>query len=344
MMGISYGGISQLFVAETDPPDLAAIGAAVGDRQHRHDAVPGRAAQHRVRAVVGRGTGAGRASGDGEHRRVGAYKRIQGGDETCKANQVLHGEAVNLIAKVRADAYHIPSVADPLDPAKFVNRIKVPVYLACQWTNKQTGGHCADLAEHFTGTAHKWLTFTNGTHIDSLDPATFMRWYDFLELYVARQAPRLSASVKGLAPALFNSVMGVPNVTLPSDPIQSEPTYAAALAAFQALPPVRILFDNGAGSPTAGAPGSSLRAVVPRAFRSPGPRRSRGTWAGGGALAAAPPTPGGADEFTWNSAALPATDFSGNTSGGPGGLWSAIPPYNWEQNPPGPRSPTSPRR
>ena len=46
-----------------------------------------------------------------------------------------------------------------------------------------------DLAEHFTGTRQKWFTFTNGAHIDSLDPATFNRWLDFLELYVAKQSP-----------------------------------------------------------------------------------------------------------------------------------------------------------
>ncbi len=61
--------------------------------------------------------------------------------------------------------------------------------MACQWTDEQTGGHCPTLAEHFTGTDRKWFTFTNGTHIDSLDPATFNRWYDFLQLYVAQQAP-----------------------------------------------------------------------------------------------------------------------------------------------------------
>ena len=128
--------------------------------------------------------------------------------------------------------------------------------------------------------------------------------------------------------------MGIPNVTLPSDPIQSEPTYAAALAAFQALPPVRILFDNGAGSSTAGAPVPAFEQSF-SSFPLPGTRAQSWYLAGGGSLAAAPPTPGGADEFTWNSAALPPTDFSGNTGGGAGGLWSAIPPYSWQQNPPG---------
>ena len=80
-----------------------------------------------------------------------------------------------------------------------MHKIKVPVYLACQWTDEQTGGHCPTLARRFTGTRRKWFTFTNGTHIDSLDPATFTRWFDFLELYVARRAPKMSADVGGRA-------------------------------------------------------------------------------------------------------------------------------------------------
>ena len=96
----------------------------------------------------------------------------------------------------RANNHYVPAVADPLSPVTFVHKIKVPVYLACQFTDEQTGGHCPDLAEHFTGTAHKWFTFTNGVHVDSLDPDTFTRWYDFLELFVAHQRPSLSPGVK----------------------------------------------------------------------------------------------------------------------------------------------------
>ena len=123
-----------------------------------------------------------------------AYKRILGGDQTCKANQALHGEAANLMAKIRANATYNPSTADPLDPVTFVNKIKVPTFMACQWTDEQTGGHCPDLAEHFTGTRQKWFTFTNGVHTDSLDPETFNRWYDFMKLYVAKEPPAKDAA------------------------------------------------------------------------------------------------------------------------------------------------------
>jgi len=60
--------------------------------------------------------------------------------------------AVNEVNEIAANRYYVPSVAGPLSPVAFVHKIKVPVFLARQWTDEQTGGHCPDLAEHFTGT------------------------------------------------------------------------------------------------------------------------------------------------------------------------------------------------
>ena len=101
---------------------------------------------------------------------------------------------------MRANRFYVPRVADPLAPVTFVHQIRAPVFLACQWTDEQTGGHCPALADRFTGTRRKWFTFTNGTHVDSLNPATFNRWYDFLSLYVARRAPRESGEYKNCNP------------------------------------------------------------------------------------------------------------------------------------------------
>ncbi len=334
MMGISYGGISQLFVAASDPPSLAAItplsvidntattlypggilntGFALSWAKDRvHDAKP--------------------ASATGGQ--PWALKRIQQGDRTCQDNQALHGEAANLIAKTYANRYYVPAVADPLAPITFVKKIRVPTYLACQWTDEQTGGHCADLAQHFTGTQRKWFTFTNGAHIDSLDPATFTRWYDFLELYVARAAPRLSSTVLGLAPAIYQSAMGIPGIGLPSDPIQGQPSYDAALTAFQRLPSVRILFDNGAGGSTPLAPTPGFEQSFSH-FPLPGTRARSWYLRAGGALSSAKAAKAGSDRFTWNPRARPATDFSGDTGSGTNGLWTTTPSYRWLQSPAG---------
>jgi len=99
------------------------------------------------------------------------------------------------------------ALADPLDPVTFVHNINVPTFMACQWEDEQTGGHCANLVQHFTGTSRKWFTFTNGAHIDSLDPYTYNRLYDFFELYVAHKAPiENAAPVQAAAPLVSSSL------------------------------------------------------------------------------------------------------------------------------------------
>ena len=335
MVGVSYGGISQLFVGSTDPPHLAAItplsvidntattlypggmlntGFAVQWAEDRvHDAKPA-------------------SPTEGQH---WAYQRIQDGDAICRANQTLHTAAADLIAKIHRNRYYRPRVANPLSPATFVNRIHVPVFLACQLNDEQTGPHCPYLANRFTGTRRKWFTFTNGLHIDSLDPATFQRWFDFLELYVAQRRPQLPPLAAAAAPTVYQSVMGVPGVTLPHDPIQDEPSFDAALRAFQAQPSVRVLFDNGAGG-APGAPYAGFERWFSR-FPIPGTRPLSLFLGSQGSLRGKPPrkgAKGGHDAFVWDKTARPANDFAG-TDTGSGDLWTAKPSYDWRQPPPG---------
>jgi hypothetical protein len=186
-----------------------------------------------------------------------------------------------------------------------------------------------------TGTDRKWFTFTNGTHADSLAPETFNRWYDFLNLYVARRKPQFDPSQTAAAPVVYAAAFGIPGVTLPPDPIQDQPDYESALAAFEALPPVRILFENGAG----GQPGHPYPAFE-RSFESfpvEGTKARKFFLAQGSALASAKAAKGGADEFTWDQDARPPTNFTGSNTGGtpPDGLWTATPGYEWTQNPAG---------
>ncbi len=267
MMGISYGGISQLFVGATRPPSLAAITPLSLIDQVQTTLFPGGVlnsgfalewAKDRIHDAKPAGPDAGQPW---------AYERIQQGDETCAANQAMHGEARNLLEKIHNNRYYKPKVADPLSPVTFVDKINVPTFLACQWQDEQTGGHCPTLASRMTGTDRAWFTFTNGVHADSLDPETFNRWYDFMNLYVARQAPGSNPYLpimRAAAPVLYEEALGVSGVTLPPDPIQNEPTYESALAAFEAQPPVRILFENGAGGSEPGQPYPVLRAILRR--------------------------------------------------------------------------------
>ena len=344
MMGISYGGISQLFTAQLRPPSLAAISPlSVIDATAttlypggiRNDGFAVAWAKERQEQAQPAGQGK-------QGTQPYAEKRIQGGDAVCKSNQALHPEAADLMKKIHDNAHYVPSVADPLDPVSFVHKINVPVFMACQFQDEQTGGHCPTLAEHMTGTKKKWFTFTNGVHVDSLDPETYNRWYDFLNLYVAKQVPAQNAAVtQAAAPVIFNGAMGTPQqdpLLFPSDPIQTQPTYDLALSAFEKLPSIRVLFDNGAGkSPTktssAGDPYPGFEASFP-SFPVPGTVAKRWYLGPSGSLNDAP-TGKGVDWYTSNAKALPANDYGSNTGGG--GLWGNAGQWDWKwkQNPAG---------
>jgi predicted acyl esterase len=335
MFGISYGGISQLFTARTRPPDLEAIAPLsvldatgttlyAGGILNTGFAVPW--AEERQQNAEPAAPG---------HGQAWAYERIQSGDTTCAANQALHGQASNLLSQIRENATYDPTVADPLDPITFVHDIDVPTFMACQWQDEQTGGHCADLAEHFTGTRRKWFTFTNGAHIDSLDPYTYDRLYDFLELFVAHRAPIFKQTLSRIvAPIIYLEAMGIPLgnlVTLPPDPIQTLTTYRSAMGAFEALPAIRVLFDNGAGtSPLGGISAGDPYPGFEDSFSEfPIPGTTARSWYLGpkGTLTERPAAAPGSDSYTSDASATPLTDYSANT--GSGGLWGNASQWEW---------------
>ena len=336
MMGISYGGISQLFTAQLRPPSLAAISPLSVIDQTQTTLYPGGVLNTGF-AVAWAKERQNEAKPAGPHGgQAWAYKQIQDGDQICKENQALHGQAANLMAKIRKNDSYRPSVADPLSPITFVHKINVPVFMACQFTDEQTGGHCPTLAEHMTGTTKKWFTYTNGTHVDSLDPETFNRWFDFLEIYVAKQSPFMGnpAAYRAGGPVIYQEAMGVPGQSFPPDPIQNEPTYDMAKTAFEQQPSIRILFDNGAGGNMPGAPEPGFEQSFAK-FPVPGTSGRSFFFASGGKLAGAAPSSGGTNSFTWNAKARPLADFSGDTAGGQNGLWTATPPYKWLSPPAG---------
>ena len=114
--------------------------------------------------------------------------RIQGGDTVCAANQDLHPEAADLLAKTRRNNFYRPKVADPLRRSSSSTRS------TCRSSSPASGptSRPAATARRWSPIdryGQKWFTFTNGVHTDSLDPETFNRWYDFMQIYVAKQKP-----------------------------------------------------------------------------------------------------------------------------------------------------------
>ena len=351
MLGISYGGISQLFTAEDNPPALEAIAPLSPIDSTITTLYPGGDlntgfgyswAMERVADARPFSTTADQSY---------ALARIRAGDQTCRSDQTMHGEANNLLHKINANRYYTPQTADPIDPITFVHKIRTPTFLVCQFTDEQVGGHCPDLAEHFTATDKKWFTFTNGTHVDSLDPETLSRMVDFYELYVAHRKPILNVNLSpgkstqiGISQAwslvggpLLDIAMGIKNASLndvPVDPVQTEPTFATAMARFNQTPSVTVGFDSGADANN--APGIPLPAFTATASKFPFPGTQAQSWsfAPGGRLTPAAGAASGTDSFTYRAKQGTAIDYHGKNTGA-GGLWNALPTYDWVSPKPG---------
>ena len=344
MMGISYGGISQLFTAQLRPPSLAAISPLSVLDATATTLYPGglRNDGFAVNWAIERQNEARPAGPEEDQGQRWAWEKIQDGDEVCETNQTLHPEAQSLLKRIRENATYRPKIADPLDPITFVDKINVPVFMACQWQDEQTGGHCPTLAKRFTGTDKKWFTFLNGPHIDSLHPEIYQRWIDFLSIYVAEDSPAFHAvPTQAASPIIYQEAMGLPEddvITMPPDPIHLMP-YPLAKETFEQLPSVRILFENGAGKNLLGQghPGDPYAAFEEEFDRWPVPGTTAQRWffRPDGRMGAAPAKGRNVDRFTADPTALPLTNYGENT--GSGGLWGHASQWDWQwkQNPAG---------
>jgi predicted acyl esterase len=336
MFGISFGGISQLFTAQYQPPSLAAITPLSVIDQTQTTLYPGGVLNtgFAYSWAVDRVHDA-RPAPDGQpwaNDQIADELAETPGSSVCRDNQALHPEAADLLQKIDENDHYVPEVADPLSPKTFVHKINAPTFLACQWTDEQTGGHCPTLADRLTGTDVKRITFTNGTHVDSLAPETMNELFQFLEIYVNETAPSpLKVGVlQGASPLVFQEVFGIEGMQGRFDS-GTAVTHAQAKADFEAQDPIRILFDNGAGSANPGHPYPGFE----RGYESYPPPSDGRSWYFGdeGTLTDSATAEPAADGFTSNGANGAATYFTGNT--GTGGLWGATPDYQWNQDPAG---------
>jgi uncharacterized protein len=320
MVGISFSGISQMFVAGTRPPGLAAIapmsltddlystgfpgglfntGFAAGWLQQRiQDAMPA-------------------PQGGQEWAKV----LIQDGDRQCLADQALHGQTQDLNSLLQQASHYVPSLYSQRAPSTWAKRAQVPVFVSGAFQDEQTGGQWPAIISDLSGDPNVWATIVNGTHVDSLGPGTIVRWLEFLDIFVADQVPTESPFLAALAPALYQGLASAPAGPLPPMQYSNEPNVAAAKAAFERQPRVRVLLDNGGGSAGPGA----LQPVWSHDFSSwppPGAQPTTYDLGQAGTLASSAGS-SGQTSFRPDPSARPSTDLP------TGNVWSALPPYQW---------------
>jgi predicted acyl esterase len=251
MVGISYPGISQLFVAQTQPPSLKAITPlSVLDDSYQATLYPGGIlntgfalnwTEERVASARASIDPAGEPTGEGQDWTI---EQIATGDDECATNQAVRGQNADLVGEIFDNPYYDDELAADLSPRRFVDKIEVPTFLAGAWQDEQTGGRFPTMIDRFTGTDHLYVSILNGLHTESISPAVLPRMVEFLDLYVAERTPSL-ATLRAIGPILAEGIYGTAELGDPPDRFAGM-TYDEALAAFEAEQPIQILFEQGA--------------------------------------------------------------------------------------------------
>lgn len=296
MVGLSYPGNTQLFVAATRPPSLAAITPlSVLDDLWRQQWPGGIYNSGFTRVWIQMRDAETRAGGQTWDR-----QRIEAGDTVAEDNQKIRTIDLDFARFGHAmdtyrDAMRARRAAD------LVAEIDVPVYLTGSWQDEQTGSRAALMLDRFVASPHTVFTFTNGHHPDGYSPMLINRWFEFLTFHVARRIPQVNPIVRDLAPAVFAEHFGF-TPTLEADRFTDHDDFDSAFAAYRSEPPVRLLFESGAGGDVAGAPVARFETTA-AAFPVPG-TVARRLWLGpGGTLVDAIPDGEGADTYRDDPAA-----------------------------------------
>ncbi len=322
MVGLSYPGISQLFVAQLQPPHLAAITplSLISD-VGRGVLYPGGILNNGFATEWAAGRKADALPGG----QAWSQRRMDDGDQVCIDNQRLRDQTPDILQTIADNRFWKDEVAGPASPFTFVHNINVPVYLACQWQDEQTGGYCANMLDQFTSVPNMHATLSNGGHTEPFGPAIFSRWMEFLDIYVARRAPRRSPlsqlSVDTIGEGAFQTTA----------PLELEPerfldvtTWEEARARWEAEPRIRILFENGAGADP-GLPQPAFEMGF-AAWPIPGTVARPFYLGTDGVLSDAPPVDFGVDSFAYDTALAQVTTLPNG-----GHEWAPLPPWVWPQ-------------
>ncbi|WP_426572129.1 CocE/NonD family hydrolase [Aquihabitans sp. McL0605] len=326
MVGISYSGYSQLYVAATNPPHLRAI-TPLSPFSDGYNGIlyPG--------GILNDGFALGWAQDRQEAALPSAHawvrSRISAGDTTCAANQVMRLQSQDITNEIIDGRFNDPKYRY-LDPNSFAPQITVPTFLETQWQDEQTGGYGAELATMIAPHAKLHATFTNGTHVDSLGPEVFMKVAEFVDLYVGKRRPTLEGNAfyqQGVSDglqSLFGTAVPITNYSFPSFS-----TYAEALAWYEAQPPITIRWENGGVAGKEGAPYSTVTTSYP-SWPIPTAAAERWFLQPDGALAKTAPTVAatearGASSYTYDPTTKRNTTFDGSTDA----MWTSHPDVHW---------------
>ena len=329
MYGISFSGISQLEVAGTRPPHLAAISPmSVTSDLYTGTGYPGGIFNKgfALSWLTERVEDAKPAPGGGQ---PWAKELVKRGDKHCINNQRLRLQTVNVLKLLVDVPYRTPLLHNDRSPSNWMSRITVPTFIVSAFQDEQTGGQFGAYFGNFADNDRVWLSMINGAHIDSLGPSTVTRWFEFLKLYVADEIPVLPSTITGLSGALYQQISGAGSIPVEQSRFAEMTSTSEARAIFERDPRVRLLMDNGASDQGLGSLGATweiaadqwpIREVAPANYYLDG----------SGKLTTAKPAAATASYKSDPSARNETTLGNGEANVGRDAAWVAQPPYLWK--------------
>lgn len=323
MIGLSYSGISQLYVAAMRPPSLAAVTPLSVIEDPWRQQWPGGV----YNAGFTKQWLAERDAQSAPGGRSWVQRRIEQGDVTCAEYQVLRNQNVDFEDFGRVLEFY-PKDEDDRRLGLLVRGIDVPVFLTGAWQDEQTGSLFGTMLRRFDSTSRKHFTVFNGHHPDGYGPRITNRWFEFLEFYVARRIPRMDPLARGLVQGAVGAAFGV-RLTFEPDRFTQFTDYNQALAAYEAENPVRVLFEVGNGARPPGAPAAKFE----QEFAAwPPPATARTLYLNdGGELTDEAPTTGAIDRYQHD----PGAGAKTYTLVGAGDFQQPTIPFDWPPLPDG---------
>ena len=115
--------------------------------------------------------------------------------------------------------------------------------------DEQTGAQFNTMVDNFDHTPALRVALWNGRHPDGYAPSNIIRWFEFLEFYVAERVPKLNSVIRAAAAPILASSFNLRDTVLERDrwPFWFGTDYQAALRGYQAEQPVRVIYESGFG-------------------------------------------------------------------------------------------------
>jgi len=327
MVGISFPGISQIFVAGAQPPHLEAVApfSVIADI-YRAPGFPGGIFNNGFSQtwLQERADDAQPAPAGGQ---AWAIAQVNAGDMTCLANQKLRLQTLDPVAFTEAHPYYTPSLMDQRSPINWIAKIQVPMLLSGAFQDEQTGPGFAPMLASLPKNRDVKVLMMNGVHSSPLEPAGLYEWIGFLDIFVGKHKPD-PTRVNLFASIIYQSILGngTPTPPMPQNPYGGAINQIDGRAIYEAQPTFRVLMENGAGSSTAGLPAARFE-LDARKWPPPHVKKTKYYLRSGGVLAPKRENPGGIDSYNPDPTARPMQTLPGQ---GQSDSWEIMPAYDWE--------------